>query len=156
MANKEEGKQRLGAELNYADNPNFRVKIGTVNKHNPQVIYITCTCWITPQVQLQQKKYDGVIEYITNEIKEYIKETFIIPGHFDRKHIFDLETCTDDMTMGKPKYLNFELYLKQNKDNVKKLTEIEPFVSKKLNTLFKDIVELFKENDFAVDKNKKI
>lgn len=150
---KEEGK-RLCAEISYEGNPNLRVKIGTVNKKDPQVIFISCNCWATPQVQLDRKEYDKVIEKITDEIRYYVKDIFINTGCFDRKNIFDMDICTEEMVKGKSKYLNFDLYLKQNQGEIKGLNEIEPYISSKLKTLFNDIIDLFKKNDFVIGKTK--
>lgn len=127
------------------------VKYGSVNKDNPQVVYITGRCWVSPQCQMN---YKYVIEMIEKEMRKNIK-LFLTDGiNFDNKFILDFDINIDKMNPNEKKFLSFDLYIRQNENNKKTLKELKQFLNSKISTITNNLVYCFKENDFTIEKRK--
>jgi hypothetical protein len=73
------------------------VKYGSVNKDNPQVVYVSGRCWVSPQIKMD---YDDVIYHIEKEMRKNIK-LFLMDGiNFDKKFILDFDINTDNFEIG--------------------------------------------------------
>lgn len=144
--------KRLTKEYKLDICDNINLKYGTVNKDNPQVIYISGTCWISPQKD--NINYDNVLSIIKRHIRQDIKQYLIHGDYFDDKFILDFETTLDDALMNDKKYLSFDLYLRQYKDNVRKMRELDSFINEKIGILSNNIVALFEKNNFAIAQKK--
>ena len=127
------------------------VKYGSVNKDNPQVIYVSGRCWISPKIEMD---YQSVIHDIEKEMRKNIK-LFLMDGiNFDKKFILDFDINTDNFSVGDKKFLSFDFYLRQNESNKKKLKDLRDIICGKISTVVNNLVYLFKENDFEIEKRK--
>ena len=109
------------------------VKYGSVNKDNPQVVYVSGRCWVSPQIKMN---YDDVIYHIEKEMRKNIK-LFLMDGiNFDKK------------------FLSFDFYLRQNEANKKSLKGLKNILNGRISTVVNNLVYLFKENDFTIEKRK--
>jgi hypothetical protein len=127
------------------------VKYGSVNKDNPQVIYISGRCWVSPKVNID---YDYVISNIEKEMRKNIK-LFLMDGvNFDKKFILDFDINTDNFGIGDKKFLSFDFYLRQNEANKKSLKDLKNILNGRISTVVNNLVYLFKENDFTIEKRK--
>ena len=143
--------KRLNKEYRLDVCNHILVKYGSVNKDNPQVVYITGRCWVSPQCQMN---YKYVIEMIEKEMRKNIK-LFLTDGiNFDNKFILDFDINVDKMNPSEKKFLSFDLYIRQNENNKKNLKELKQFLSNKISTITNNLVYCFKENDFTIEKRK--
>ncbi len=127
------------------------VKYGSVNKDNPQVIYVSGKCWVSPQSKMN---YDTVISNIEKEMRKNIK-LFLMDGvNFYKKFILDFDINTDNFGVGDKKFLSFDFYLRQNEANKKSLKELKNVINGKISTVVNNLVYLFKENNFTIEKRK--
>lgn len=127
------------------------LKYGTVNRMNPQVIYVSGKCWVTPKSIMN---YNDVICNIEKGMKRNIK-SFLIDGvNFDNRFILDFDINVDDITPNKKKFLSFDFYLRQNEKNKKDLSQLKDLLNRKVSTIANNLVYMFKENEFTIDKNK--
>lgn len=127
------------------------LKYGTVNRMNPQVIYVSGKCWVTPKSIMN---YNDVICNIEKGMKRNIK-SFLIDGvNFDNRFILDFDINVDDITPNKKKFLSFDFYLRQNEKNKKELSQLKDLLNRKVSTIANNLVYMFKENEFTIDKNK--
>ena len=127
------------------------LKYGTVNRMNPQVIYVSGKCWVSPKFNMD---YDNVIGNIEKRMKSNIK-SFLLDGiNFDKRFILDFDINTDDIIPNKKKFLSFDFYLRQNEENKKDLSNLKDLLSRKVSTIANNLVYMFKENEFTIDKNK--
>ena len=127
------------------------LKYGTVNRMNPQVIYVSGKCWVSPKFSMD---YDNVISNIEKRMKSNIK-SFLLDGiNFDKRFILDFDINTDDIIPNKKKFLSFDFYLRQNEKNKKDLSNLKDLLSRKVSTIANNLVYMFKENEFTIDKNK--
>lgn len=127
------------------------VKYGSVNKDNPQVIYVSGKCWVSPKYQMD---YEYVISGIEKEMKKSIKLFLIDEINFINRFILDFDINTDKFNIGDKKFLSFDFYLRQNDSDVKKLKDLKEMLSNKVSTVVNNLVYLFKENGFTVEKRK--
>lgn len=127
------------------------VKYGSVNKENPQVVYISGKCWISP---LQETDYDSVINEVEREMRNNIKMFLIDEYNFCGKYILDFDVCSDNMCVGVNKFLSFDFFVRQNDKNKKQLKDLIPILSKRVSTIVNGMVYSFNENGFSVSKRK--
>ena len=127
------------------------VKYGSINKDNPQVVYVSGKCWVTPNIKMP---YRDIIDYVKDEMKKNIK-LFLIDGiNFDKRFILDFDIAADKFNVGEKKFLSFDFYLRQNEENKKTLKELKAFISGKLSTIVNSLVYQLNENNFDVAKRK--
>ena len=143
--------KRLNKEYKLDVCNHIDVRYGSVNKDNPQVIYVSGKCWVSPKSKMN---YKYVIEMIEKEMRKKIK-IFLTDGvNFDKKFILDFDLNTDGLDIGEKKFLSFDFYLKQNEDSKKSLKDVKPILDGKISTVVNNLVYLFNENDFDVEKTK--
>ena len=127
------------------------VKYGSVNKDNPQVVYVSGRCWVSPQLKMD---YDNVIYRIEKEMRKNIK-LFLMDGiNFDKKFILDFDINTDNFGIGDKKFLSFDFYLRQNEANKKSLKGLKNILNGRISTVVNNLVYLSKENGFTIEKRK--
>lgn len=129
------------------------VKYGSINKDNPQVVYVNGKCWVSPQMEMD---YDNVISYIEKEMRKNIK-LFLLDGiNFENKFILSFDVNLEKINVGDKKFLSFDFYIRQNENNKKPLKKLKKFIESKISTITNALVFSFKENDFIIEKTKKL
>ena len=68
--------KRLNKEYKLDVCRHISLKYGTVNKNNPQVVYVSGKCWVSP---LRQMNYELVFNDIEKKMRNNIK-AFLIDG----------------------------------------------------------------------------
>lgn len=143
--------KRLNKEYKLDVCNHISLKYGTVNRNNPQVVYISGKCWVSPQKEMD---YSNVINDIEKSMRKNIK-SFLIDGvNFDNKFILDFDINIDNLSPKVKKFLSFDFYLRQNEKNKKELADLKELFNRKISTIANNLVYSFKENDFTVDKKK--
>ena len=143
--------KRLNKEFKLDICDQILLKYGSVNKDNPQIVYISGKCWVSPQTKMD---YTLAINIIKKEMKNKIK-TFLIDGeNFCNKFILDFDISTDKMLPNEKKFLSFDLYLKQNENNKKSLKNLKEILNRKMRVIVNNLIYLFNENDFSIQKKK--
>lgn len=144
--------KRLNKEYKLDVCNHISLKYGTVNRNNPQVIYISGKCWVSPQREMD---YDNVIDDIEERMKKNIK-SFLIDGiNFDNRLILDFDINTEGLSPNDKKFLSFDFYLRQNEKNKKHLKDLNDLLERKISTIANNLVYSFKENGFTINKTKR-
>lgn len=144
--------KRLNKEYKLDVCSHINLKYGTVNKNNPQVIYVSGKCWISP---LHKMDYPSVFKEIEKNMRRNIT-TFLTDGvNFENKYILDFDINVDKLSPNEKKFLSFDFYLRQNDKNKKELSALKDVFNRKISTIANNLVYMFKENDFTVNKTKK-
>lgn len=144
--------KRLNKEYKLDVCNHINLKYGTVNRNNPQVIYVSGKCWISP---LRKMDYSSVFNEIEKNMRKNIK-TFLTDGvNFENKYILDFDINVDNLSPNEKKFLSFDFYLRQNDKNKKELSALKDVFNRKISTIANNLVYMFKENDFTVNKTKK-
>ncbi len=143
--------KRLNKEYKLDVCKHISLKYGTVNRNNPQVVYVSGKCWVSP---LKEMNYSDVIDEIEKEMKKNIKTFFIDDVNFINKFILDFDINTDNLIPKEKKFLSFDFYLRQNEKNKKQLSDLKDLFSRKVSTIANNLVYMFKENNFSIEKRK--
>lgn len=143
--------KRLNKEYKLDVCRHMSLKYGTVNKNNPQVIYVSGKCWVSPQKEMD---YSYVIDVIEKEMKKNIKTFFIDGVNFVNKFILDFDINTDNLNPNEKKFLSFDFYLKQNEKSKRELSDLKDLFSRKVSTIANNLVYMFQENSFSIEKRK--
>ena len=143
--------KRLNKEYKLDVCNHIAVKYGSVNKDNPQVIYVSGKCWITP---LQEMDYLPIFAKIEKNMRYNIKTFLIDDVNFDKRYILDFDVSIDNLVPREKKFLSFDFYLRQNEKNKKELSTLKDILTTKVSTITNNLVYMFKENNFIIDKNK--
>ena len=144
--------RRLNKEYKLDVCNHISVKYGTVNRDDPQVVYVSGKCWVSPNYEMD---YGDVMYDIEKKMRKNIK-MFMTDGiNFDKKYILDFDINTDKMAPNEKKFLSFNFYLKQNNKNKRKLKELRELMDNKVSTIANGLVYTFNDNDFTISKTKR-
>lgn len=143
--------KRLNKEYKLDVCKHISLKYGTVNRNNPQVVYVSGKCWVSP---LRAMNYGDIISNIEKEMRRNIKTFFIDEINFDNKYILDFDINVDNINPNEKKFLSFDFYLRQNEKNKKQLGDLKDLLNRKVSTIANNLVYMFKENDFSIEKRK--
>ena len=144
--------RRLKKEFKLDVSNHIIVKYGSMNKDNPQVIYVSGKCWVSPQSEMD---YESIISDIEKQMRKNIKLFFMDGINFDKKFILDFDVNTDKISVGDKKFLSFDFFVKQNNETTKQLKELKTIITGKVSTIVNNLVYLLKENNFIVAKTKR-
>jgi hypothetical protein len=143
--------KRLNKEYRLDVSDSVVLKYGSVNKDNPQVVYITGKCWIKPTLKNNYKK---IIESAEANMRTDIKNIMADNINFTNKFILDFDVSMDDFLINKKKFVSFDFYLRQNETNKKPLKKLGDVLSRKVSAIANNMVEMLNENGFQVEKRK--
>lgn len=87
----------------------FNVTGGTVDKKNPQSIYYSIGTYIIPTKEINYHSFMADIEKI---IKKEVKQLIADRYSCYLEHIVVMEVAEDWIAIGKPSYLDFQIYFK--------------------------------------------
>ena len=143
--------KRLNKEYGLDVSDSVVLKYGSVNKDNPQVIYITGKCWIKPTINAD---YDYIITSIKNNMRKDIKYLMTNNVDFDDRFIFNFSISMDDFLINKKKFMSFDFYLRQKETNKKPLKKIGSIIGGRTRIITDNMIKTFKKNGFQVEKQK--
>ena len=145
-------KQRLNIEKKIK-NDFFNIKIGTVNRLNPQVIYFEIRTFISPLEEYDN--YNFIFSSLRKNLSKNLMEKLNGNYFFNKNFILDFQVANSGVKINKKSYLTFQIFLKQNDDSLKNLKEIkkicEPLITEILDDLKKNILSY----NFLIAKTKK-
>lgn len=146
-----EVKQRLTSEktLNHEF---FRLKFGTVNRINPQIVYLEGRTFISPLEEMDS--YNYLIQSIRKKFSSSVGYEIAGNEFFDSRYILDFQVANSGVKVGKKSFLSFQLMLKQRANNVKTFKEIKKLSEDSLLRVVDEMVDEI-TNNFIISKNKK-
>lgn len=135
------------------ENQNFRLKIGTTNKLQPIVVYVEGKAFISPK----EEKYDYTkdVSEIRHSFKQSITEGLYKTALFDNKYILDFQVATSGIKPEKKSFLSFQFYLRQNKDDIKKLPDLKNLAGEFITEVVDSLSDSIYEHGFEITKTKK-
>ena len=143
--------KRLNKEYTLKVCDKISIKYGSINKDNPQVIYVSGKCWISPQTEMDYKKSLNKVE---NRMKKNITHLLSDGESFDKKTILDFDLSMDGFKPNVKRFLSFDFYLRQNKSRQKKLKELGGLLSARVGVISNDLVNDLEETGFDVSISK--
>lgn len=135
------------------ENQNFRLKIGTTNKLQPIVVYVEGKAFISPK----EEKFDYTkdVSEIRHSFKQSITEGLYKTTLFDNKYILDFQVATSGIKPEKKSFLSFQFYLRQNKDDIKKLPDLKNLAGEFITEVVDSLSDSIYEHGFEITKTKK-
>lgn len=132
------------------ENPQFKLKVGTVNKKNPQSIYIEGDTYISPLVD--KKIYDDDIVKMEKSFKDMARGFSETLGIFDKHIISIFDIAQTRIGFGKKSKLGFQIYYKQiGKEPFDKISNL---IGDNLSTMINQFANEITSCNFAIFKNK--
>ncbi len=107
---------KRGKELKLDINPNYKIKVGTVDNKNPKTIYINLSAWGQLKKYDSELNYDAVINKLRSKIKHKIN-SFNIDAFHKGKYIVDLDMRSSGIKPTKRSFMSCEITLFQ-KSNI--------------------------------------
>ena len=142
---------RLNKEIKIDTCKNINLKYGSVNKNDPQVIYVSGKMWICPT-------YDGdfnePINLIYNKFRKELSSILRNSVIFDSKHILDFDINPVNLVRDKKKFFSISFFVRQKSDNLINLKNMKNLISSNFGYLFKNLERDLIENEFEVSKTK--
>ena len=135
-------------DLNLHD---FRVTIGTIDKKDPQVIYVECGTYIMPLEN--RKSYTDEIHAIKKEYRDIVKKMVSNSDLFENNYICTIDIPIDRISSKRKTYINFQYTLKQ--------VETIPFyeLTKEHHLFIDSVLQQFKDvlisYNYSLSKGKK-
>lgn len=115
--------KRYNKEYNLDNVGQVQLKLGTINKDDPKVVYVSGKCWVTPNIETN---YSDVFDNVRKNVEKVIRKDVASNGFFMNKVIVYFDINPDSFVLGKKKYFGFDLYLRQNEGVKRKLKALIP------------------------------
>lgn len=144
-------KTRPSTEKNIPNNI-FKMKFGTVNKKNPEVVYIEAKAFISP---LDNESNAVALQKIRRDFLFFINEALKNSNVYEPKCILDFQVANSGVQVGKKSFLTFQLLLRQNRNDIKQFKTLKNESMGFIDTISNTLLYLLNNNGFSVTKNKK-
>jgi len=142
---------RLNKEVKLNSCKNISLKYGSVNKNEPQVIYVSGKMWICPT-------YDGdfnePINLVYSKFKKELSRILRNSTVFESRHILDFDLNSENLVRNKKKFFSITFFIKQKSEKLINLNNIKNIVSSDFSYLFNELENDLIENEFEVSKTK--
>lgn len=123
------------------------VKYGTTDKTNPQVVYITGKTWVKPTKKID---FHESIGDIRKRMEKRILNRLKTVDGMDNKYIFDLDINPLNMKVGNSKFMTFNIFLRQNKGNVRSLKNVGGLLNVAFLPLIEEMTDDFNRDYFEL------
>ena len=142
---------KRGKEIILDINPNYKIKVGTVDNKNPKSVYINLSAW-GELLKEEELNYEGVINKLRNRIKHNIN-TNINPNNFHKgKYIVDLDMRSSGINKTKRSFMSCEITLYQKNNIPVNNPEMIDTTTSIINSLIEECLD--KQNHFEFYKTK--
>lgn len=145
MANK-----RLSKAFTIKSFDNASVKYGTMDKTNPQVIYMSIRTWIKPS--FIDESYESIFDITKHQIKSTISNFVNEENNFSSKYILDFDINPAKLNYKTSKFMQMDVFFKQKNDSLLKINDKSLHSS--FSILANDILNNFENNDLVLSKTK--
>lgn len=142
---------KLNKEIKLNSCKNICLKYGSVNKNDPQVIYVSGKMWICPTYD---GDFESPISFAYNNFKRKLTKILRDSTIFESKHILDFDINPENLIKDKKKFFSISFFIKQNSEKLINLNNIKNIISAEFVYLFKELENDLIENDFEISKTK--
>lgn len=135
------------------ENDKFKVKLGTINRKNPSVVYVECGGYITPTIDKDDYENDAFL--LRKNFNKNLRDNLLTSPLFENKFICDFDIRTSGLKKNKKSFVSIQYHLRQPVDNVLSLD----LLKEKSEDLINNVLESFNEDlishNFKICKNKR-
>lgn len=140
-------KKKLNKELKLKNANNFRITLGTINRENPKVIYVTGKAWaIPPELEDAEYAVDSIRKALRNSVRNEVSMDFNI----DKRYIIDFGLKADSIIPNRRKFISFELLFRQNE--VKDIRDLTESFQDKMDRITGSLSETMNELEFRFEE----
>lgn len=147
-----EHKRRPSTEKNLPHG-DFRLKLGTINKKNPEVIYIEGKTFIMPLDD--DMNYRNIMQLIKRNFNFYISESLKKCNIFENKFILDFQVANSGIKMNKKSFLYFQVLFRQDRNKILPIKSVKTLSNDFINETVNYLKSLLINNNFYISKTKK-
>ena len=144
--------KRLKKECNLEVSKHISLKYGSIDRNNPQVVYVSGKCWISPSYGVD---YTEAMEYAEKGLRKDIRELLANGTDFDSRFILDFDINTEGLSVGRKTFLSFDFFLRQKNRPSKDLKDLEPIMKARTGLLSGYLVSSLAEYGFSAEAEKK-
>ena len=144
--------KRLNKEYKLDVCDDISLKYGSVNREDPQVVYVNGRCWISPRCETD---YKSVISLAEENMRKDIKKYLVDGVQFDGRFIFDFDVNIDKLAPNVKKFLTFDVYTRQKNGEKKNLKSLKGIMENRVRAIANNLTETLNDNDFSVTQKKK-
>lgn len=148
----EQKRKRLTSEKSL-QHDTFKLKLGTMDKTNPLIIYIEGKVFITPNEE--KDNYTKDMKDIKFALKNTIRESLSNSDFFQNEYILEFQIADSGIKTNKKSFLTFELLLRQPANKVLKLNDIKKYTEHDIYEIINSLEQNIVEHNFSLSKNKK-
>ena len=148
----EQKRKRLTSEKSL-QHDTFKLKLGTMDKTNPLVIYIEGKVFITPNEE--KDSYTKDMKDIKFALKKTIRESLSNSDFFQNEYILEFQIADTGIKTNKKSFLTFELLLRQPANKVSKLNDIKKYTEHDIYEIINSLEQNSVEHNFSLSKTKK-
>ena len=147
--------KKIKSESKFQDN-DFKIKIGTMDKKNPEVVYIELGSYISPKEEMET--YKPYISRIEKKTKSLIEDVIQESGMCKNGFIFVSDIADERVAMNKKSYFEMQVFVKPT-DEIKSCGKFVD-LTKKINEecvskIIPGIKKYITENGFEYYKSRK-
>lgn len=150
--------RKISSEYIIDDNGNINITGGTVNKKCPQTIYFSLSTYIAP---IKEKvSFKNTLSKIEKELRRQISAMLANSVICLPDFIFTVEIPIERMAVGKPSFMDFQVYFKpkqsfllENQKDFYKLSR--EIYDRYVSIIVSNINKTLADNDFLCMKKKK-
>ena len=131
----------------------FKLKLGTMDKTNPLVVYIDGKVFITPNEE--KDSYTKDMKDIKYDLRKTIREKLSNTDFFQNEYILEFQIADSGIKTNKKSFLTFELLLRQPAGRVLKLGDIKKHMEQNIYDIINSLEQNIVEHNFSLSKTKK-
>lgn len=128
------------------------LKFGSVNRIEPHVVYLIGKAWVKPT---REHDYGETLSLVKKNLEDRLKRTLSYTKDFESKYILDFSLTPINMIVGKAKFLQFQIFLRQNRKDVKGLERVKEALNENLRPIIRAMVTDFEDNNYNLSDRKK-
>jgi len=128
------------------------LKFGSVNRIEPHVVYLIGKTWVKPT---REHDYGETLSLVKKNLEDRLKRTLSYTKDFENKYILDFSLTPINMIVGKAKFLQFQIFLRQNRKDVKGLEKVKEALDENLRPIIRAMVIDFEDNNYNLSDRKK-
>lgn len=141
--------KRFKKEYKINLNDEFKIKMGTVNRFNPKVVYVNCRTWLTPS----ENNTTNQVHELLYDLQKKMKKIVYHNNDLENETICYVDFTSLPLVPNKCNLLEIEFYVSLKKYD-KQLKEIKPLIIEFFNPIINEISNVLKKNTFILSKSK--
>jgi hypothetical protein len=140
--------KRFNKEYNLTKYGSIQMKLGTINKDDPKVVYVSGRCWLTPNIEID---YNDAFEEIKKRVCRKVKSVINDDEGFSNKFIFNFDINPESFMLNKKKYFAFDIFFRQNDEMKRKLKSLIPEFESNMTDICSEMVDGLEEFGFSIE-----